>query len=219
MAGEARALLAKAEVVARTAGVAHDSLATISDRPHEAILGAAEARGCDLVFMASHGRRGLKGMVVGSQTLKVLQRATIPVLVSAVESNVAGAGSRRAARDHPRRAPLARGGDPRPRVRRSRSARQARRLVAAAARDRALRARVSGGAAPPEGRHVSLPAAARAHPRIRRDARRARTPARRGHGAHHGARSDASRLRADPAAAFPASRSRRSGSPPRRWST
>ena len=60
MAGEARAMLAKAEVVARTAGVAHDSVATVSNRPAEAILGAAEARGCDLIFMASHGRRGLK---------------------------------------------------------------------------------------------------------------------------------------------------------------
>ena len=60
MAGEARAILAKAEVVARTAGVAHDSVATVSNRPHEAILGAAEARGCDLIFMASHGRRGIK---------------------------------------------------------------------------------------------------------------------------------------------------------------
>ena len=91
MEGEARALLAKAEVVARTAGVPHDALATISDRPHEAILEAAEARNCDLIFMASHGRRGIQGLVLGSQTQKVLQRTTIPVLVSTVESNVAGA--------------------------------------------------------------------------------------------------------------------------------
>lgn len=87
MSGEARALLAKAEVVARTAGVAHDSCAVTSDRPYEAILGTAEARGCDLVFMASHGRRGIKGLMLGSETQKVLQHATIPVLVSAVESN------------------------------------------------------------------------------------------------------------------------------------
>lgn len=87
VAGEARALLAKAEVVARTAGVAHDSVAMTCDRPHEAILGAAEARGCDLVFMASHGKRGLTGLVLGSQTMKVLQAATVPVLVSSVESN------------------------------------------------------------------------------------------------------------------------------------
>jgi len=89
VAGEARALLAKAEVVAREAGVAYDSLTVTSDRPHEAILDAAEARGCDLIFMASHGRRGVKHLVLGSQTQKVLQHTTIPVLVSAVEGNSA----------------------------------------------------------------------------------------------------------------------------------
>ena len=44
-----------------------------SDRPHEAILDVAEARGCDLIFIASHGRRGIKGLMLGSQTQKVLQ--------------------------------------------------------------------------------------------------------------------------------------------------
>jgi nucleotide-binding universal stress UspA family protein/hemerythrin-like domain-containing protein len=88
MAGEARAILAKAEVVARAAGVPYDSATLTSDRPHEAILGVAEARGCDLIFIASHGRRGLKGLMLGSQTEKVLQHTTIPVLVSAVESNL-----------------------------------------------------------------------------------------------------------------------------------
>ena len=88
MAGEARAILAKAETVARAEGVPYESAITISDRPHEAILDAAEARGCDLIFIASHGRRGIKGLMLGSQTEKVLQHTTIPVLVSAVESNV-----------------------------------------------------------------------------------------------------------------------------------
>jgi nucleotide-binding universal stress UspA family protein/hemerythrin-like domain-containing protein len=88
LAGEARAILAKAEVVARVAGVPHESAIMTSDRPHEAILHVAEARGCDLIFIASHGRRGIKGLVLGSQTQKVLQQTTIPVLVSAVESNL-----------------------------------------------------------------------------------------------------------------------------------
>jgi nucleotide-binding universal stress UspA family protein/hemerythrin-like domain-containing protein len=88
VAGEARAILAKAEVVARVAGVVHDTAIMTSDRPHEAILQAAEARGCDLIFIASHGRRGIKGLMLGSQTQKVLQLTTIPVLVSAVESNL-----------------------------------------------------------------------------------------------------------------------------------
>jgi len=88
MAGEARALLAKAEVVAREVGVPYDSLRVTSDRPHQAILDAAQARGCDLIFIASHGRRGIKGLMLGSETQKVLQHTTIPVLVSVVESNI-----------------------------------------------------------------------------------------------------------------------------------
>ncbi len=88
MAGDARAILAKAEVVARVAGVPYESAVMTSNRPHEAILHAAEARGCDLIFIASHGRRGIKGLMLGSQTQQVLQQTTIPVLVSAVESNL-----------------------------------------------------------------------------------------------------------------------------------
>lgn len=89
LAGEARAILAKAEVVAREARVAHKSLAVTASRPYEAIVEAAELEGCDLIFMASHGRRGLKGLVLGSQTQKVLQHSPVPVLVSAVETNLA----------------------------------------------------------------------------------------------------------------------------------
>jgi hemerythrin-like domain-containing protein/nucleotide-binding universal stress UspA family protein len=88
VAGEARAVLAKAEVVAREAGIVHDALSVTSNRPYEAILDAAESRGCDLVFIASHGRRGIKGLMLGSQTQKLLQHTTIPVLVSTVESNM-----------------------------------------------------------------------------------------------------------------------------------
>ncbi len=91
VAGEARAILAKAEVAARQAGIAYDSVVMTSDRPHEAILGVAEARGCDLIFISSHGHRGIKGLMLGSETQKVLQHTTIPVLVSAVESNLPSA--------------------------------------------------------------------------------------------------------------------------------
>ncbi len=87
IAGEARGILAKAQVVAREAGVVHDALIVTSDRPHEAILDAAAAQGCDLIFMASHGRRGIRNLMLGSQTQRVLQHTTIPVLVSTVESN------------------------------------------------------------------------------------------------------------------------------------
>jgi nucleotide-binding universal stress UspA family protein/hemerythrin-like domain-containing protein len=89
MAGEARAILAKAEAVAREAGVNHASFATTSSRPYEAILDVAEKQGCDLIFIASHGHRGIKGLMLGSQTQRVLQHATIPVLVSSIESNIA----------------------------------------------------------------------------------------------------------------------------------
>jgi nucleotide-binding universal stress UspA family protein/hemerythrin-like domain-containing protein len=87
-AGDARAVLAKAAVVAREAGIEHDSLIVTSDRPHEAILQAAETRGCDLVVIASHGRRGLKSLLIGSQTQNVLQQASLPVLVLATGSSL-----------------------------------------------------------------------------------------------------------------------------------
>ena len=88
VAGDARAELAKAAVVAREAGVEHDWLRATSDRPYEAILRAAESSGCDLIVIASHGRRGLRGFVMGSQTQNVLSRSSLPVLVLAVESKV-----------------------------------------------------------------------------------------------------------------------------------
>ncbi len=88
-AGNARALVAKAEASARAVNVDCSTLVETGDRPHEVILDAARRAGCDLVLMASHGRRGLKGVMLGSVTRKVLERATLPVLVAAVESNMA----------------------------------------------------------------------------------------------------------------------------------
>lgn len=52
-----------------------------NDVPYQAIIAAAEKAGCDLIFMASHGRRGLSGLLLGSETNKVLTHSTIPVLV------------------------------------------------------------------------------------------------------------------------------------------
>lgn len=52
-----------------------------SDSPYEAIIKAAKANKCDLVFMASHGRRGLKALLIGSETNKVLTHCKVPVLV------------------------------------------------------------------------------------------------------------------------------------------
>jgi nucleotide-binding universal stress UspA family protein len=52
-----------------------------SDRPYESIIDTATERGCDLIAMASHGRRGVAAVLLGSETLKVLTHSAIPVLV------------------------------------------------------------------------------------------------------------------------------------------
>jgi nucleotide-binding universal stress UspA family protein len=52
-----------------------------AEHPFEAIVEAAEGSDCDLVCMASHGRTGLAGLLIGSQTAKVLSHSKIPVLV------------------------------------------------------------------------------------------------------------------------------------------
>lgn len=66
---------------ARTATVPCSVVQVVSDDPYEAILQIAKERKCDLIIMASHGRRGLKGMLLGSETQKVLVHSDIPVLV------------------------------------------------------------------------------------------------------------------------------------------
>ena len=83
-AGRARELLTKAESAARARGVPCASATMVSDSPYTAIIAAARSAGCDLIFMASHGRRSTLGMMLGSQTLKVLINSEIPVLVSAM---------------------------------------------------------------------------------------------------------------------------------------
>lgn len=69
------------ERAAKAAGVRCQSVHATSDFPADAILATARKRHCDLIVMASHGRRGLKAVLLGSQTQKVLARAGIPVLV------------------------------------------------------------------------------------------------------------------------------------------
>ena len=67
--------------VARDAAVPCDQLHVTSDYPFDAILRAAADKRCDLIVMASHGRKGVKGMILGSETQKVLTHSTLPVLV------------------------------------------------------------------------------------------------------------------------------------------
>ncbi len=78
---QAQEILAAHEASAKAEGVASASLSSVSDIPYEAIIAAAETSGADLIFMASHGRRGISGLLLGSETQKVLTHSKIPVLV------------------------------------------------------------------------------------------------------------------------------------------
>lgn len=79
-----RAAAAHLEVIAkaaRAAGVRCNCVSVKSDFPADTILETAKKARCDLIVMASHGRRGLRGLLLGSETQKVLAASTIPVLV------------------------------------------------------------------------------------------------------------------------------------------
>lgn len=78
---QAEGILAPIAERAATAGVECGRDYALCDRPHEAIIDAANRHGCDLIFMASHGRSGLSALVHGSETRGVLTRSTIPTLV------------------------------------------------------------------------------------------------------------------------------------------
>lgn len=73
--------LAFIEKQAAAAGVKYESFYLSSVAPWEAICEAARRKKCDAIFMASHGRTGLAGLVLGSQTTKVLTHSKVPVLV------------------------------------------------------------------------------------------------------------------------------------------
>jgi nucleotide-binding universal stress UspA family protein len=73
--------LGKVKQLADAENVRCATAQTSGDAPYEAIIKAAKANKCDLVFMASHGRRGLAGVLMGSETHKVLTHSKVPVLV------------------------------------------------------------------------------------------------------------------------------------------
>lgn len=81
MAHQGDAVLAQATASARAAGVTSQQLAEAADAPHEAIISVAMRLGCDLIIMASHGRKGVSALLLGSETTKVLTHSKIPVLV------------------------------------------------------------------------------------------------------------------------------------------
>jgi nucleotide-binding universal stress UspA family protein len=68
-------------VAKQAAGITCDTIQVEHDDAYRAIIDTADAKGCDLIVMASHGRRGIAAIVLGSETVKVLTHCKIPVLV------------------------------------------------------------------------------------------------------------------------------------------
>lgn len=66
---------------AKDHGVTCEVIQLESDAPYEVIVDVADKRGCDLIAMSSHGRRGIAAVVLGSETVKVLTHSKVPVLV------------------------------------------------------------------------------------------------------------------------------------------
>ena len=79
-AENAAKILAEVSAAAKTQGVACETL-HVNDFPAEAIVGTAKAKGCDLIVMSSHGRRGLARVLLGSQATRVLTLSAVPVLI------------------------------------------------------------------------------------------------------------------------------------------
>lgn len=77
----ASALLDDAKQSADRQGVSAETLLVQEAQPAEAIIEAAKSRECDLIVMASHGRRGLSRLLLGSKTAEVVAQSHVPVLV------------------------------------------------------------------------------------------------------------------------------------------
>lgn len=80
-AARSKAMLDTVRAEAGTAGVQCEGVSVISGSPWDAIIKQAAKGKCDLIMMASHGRKGLQGLLLGSETTKVLVHSKIPVLV------------------------------------------------------------------------------------------------------------------------------------------
>jgi nucleotide-binding universal stress UspA family protein len=77
----AREMMQSAQDRIKTAGIECDVLLEEGVNPYQHIVEGAKRLQCDLVVMASHGRRGIEGFLLGSQTVKVLTHSNVPVLV------------------------------------------------------------------------------------------------------------------------------------------
>lgn len=78
---------------AREAGVECDLVYERNDSPFESIIRVAGQKGCDLILMASHGKRGVQALLLGSETQKVLTYSSIPVLVYRASGKMVRAGN------------------------------------------------------------------------------------------------------------------------------
>lgn len=78
----ARKALAAVQIEAQTAGVRCATMFVTAGQPWQGILRAARAKKCDAISMASHGRGGLGGLILGSETMRVLAHSKLPVLVT-----------------------------------------------------------------------------------------------------------------------------------------
>lgn len=74
-------VLDQAKAMAQQVGISAELLHVPNAHPATAIIETAKSRGCDLIVMASHGRRGLRKLFLGSQTSEVLVDGSVPVLV------------------------------------------------------------------------------------------------------------------------------------------
>jgi nucleotide-binding universal stress UspA family protein len=73
--------LGEVATMAGQVGVACTSVHMVGDPPYESIIKAAADNGCDLIVVGSHGRRGVAGLILGSQTTKLLSHSKLPVIV------------------------------------------------------------------------------------------------------------------------------------------
>jgi len=80
-ADEAGRVLGGVVKLADSQGVSIDTVYEMDTSPAEAIIRAAADRGCDLIVMSSHGHRGIRRAILGSQTAEVLTSSKVPVLV------------------------------------------------------------------------------------------------------------------------------------------
>lgn len=82
MKREAADILSKAMEAGQAAALVCDAVVRVGSEAYVQIIQVAQEKGCDLIYMASHGRRGLKALMLGSQTQKVLTHSPLPVFVA-----------------------------------------------------------------------------------------------------------------------------------------